>query len=217
MSRHQVSRILFVTGFGPDTNAKTLGHEFEKFGPLVRCDVPVTRRPTNTRYAFVEFKDERDAEDAYNKMHESVVGDARINVQWARRPPSNIWRTEAPPPRTDRDRPRDDFRDRDRGFDRDRGGFNRDRGNDRDRDNDRDRRRRSRSPRRDYRDDKDREYKRDRERGDDRDKDRDDRRRRSPARDRRDDRDRDRARTPPRDAKVDDEAATKAIPEAYDN
>ncbi|PBK71982.1 hypothetical protein ARMSODRAFT_1083303 [Armillaria solidipes] len=207
-------RILFVSGFHPSTRARDLAYEFERFGPLVRCDVPAPRNPhassnprlvppsvntsryessnfareffwrrysacrndfhepkrstyprTPRSYAFVEFRQQRDAEDAYYDMHGRYFEGSRLSIQWAKNPPSSVWRYErrtSPPHRRDRSRSprrRDDRDERAERMDRDRG--------DRDRDRDRDRHRRSRSP---------------------------DRRPRSPSPERRRD---DRARTPP--------------------
>ncbi|KAJ8503268.1 hypothetical protein ONZ45_g3753 [Pleurotus djamor] len=191
-------RILFVSGFHPTTRARDLAFEFERFGPLVRCDVPAPRNPhaSSNPYAFVEFRSQRDAEDAYHEMHGRSFEGSRLSIQWAKNPPSSVWRYDrrSPPHRSGRDRDRDrdrsrspprrrddrDFRERDRDYDRD----YRD-----SRDRDRDRRRRSRSP--------------DRER------------RRSPTPERRRD---DRARTPPPPVdvdvkKADDRAQT---PPSYD-
>ncbi|KAL1741648.1 hypothetical protein HDZ31DRAFT_84698 [Schizophyllum fasciatum] len=161
-------RILYVRNFHPATRARDLAYEFERFGPLVRCDVPAPRNPraTATPYAFVEFRSDRDAEDAYYDMHDRNFEGYRLEVQWAKNPPSAEWRynerrgygrsryrSRSPPPRR-----RDDKDDRDR--------------IDRDRDyRDRDRRRRTPSP--------------------------PPRRRSASPERRRDDRDRDRARTPP--------------------
>ncbi|KAM6493309.1 hypothetical protein JOM56_011443 [Amanita muscaria] len=166
-------RILFVSGFHPATRARDLAFEFERFGPLVRCDVPAPRNPhaSSNPYAFVEFRSSRDAEDAYYDMHGRYFEGSRLSIQWAKNPPSSVWRYDRrSPPHRSRDRSRsprrrperDDRDDRDRDRDRER---ERDRG---DRDRERERRRRSRSPDR----------------------------RRSPSPERRRD-DRDKARTPP--------------------
>ncbi|KAI0790970.1 hypothetical protein C8Q75DRAFT_758735 [Abortiporus biennis] len=147
-------RILFVSGFHATTRARELAYEFERFGPLVRCDVPAPRNPNSSNpYAFVEFRSARDAEDAYYDMHGRYFDGARLSIQWAKNPPSSIWRSGSdrrtpPPPRRDRERSRSPRRsngrersDRDRDRDRDRERSDRDKDRDRD-----DRRRRSRSP-----------------------------------------------------------------------
>ncbi|KAH8824019.1 hypothetical protein DL96DRAFT_1616116 [Flagelloscypha sp. PMI_526] len=137
-------RILFVAGFDPQTRAKDLAYEFERYGPLVRCDVPAPRNPNATHkpYAFVEFQNPRDAEDAYYEMHNRYFEGHRLGIQWAKNPPSAIWRSgEQRPPRRDPPRHRDRSRSPRRRDDRDRG--DRDRGRDYDREP---RRPRSRSP-----------------------------------------------------------------------
>ncbi|OSC99982.1 RNA-binding domain-containing protein [Trametes coccinea BRFM310] len=184
-------RILFVSGFHPSTRARDLAYEFERYGPLVRCDVPAPRNPraNSNPYAFVEFRSQRDAEDAYYDMHGRMFEGSRLSIQWAKNPPSSVWRYERrspPPSRRDRDRSRSPRRrsDRDRDYDRDRGyDRDRDRG---DRDRDRDREREPRADRDD----------RDKDRGDERRRrsSRSPERRRSASPERRKD---DRARTPP--------------------
>ncbi|KAF9008630.1 RNA-binding domain-containing protein [Hymenopellis radicata] len=178
-------RILFVSGFHPATRARDLAFEFERFGPLVRCDVPAPRNPhaVSNPYAFVEFRSTRDAEDAYYEMHGRNFEGKRLSIQWAKNPPSSVWRFDRRPPSPTRGGGRDD-RDRDRGGDRDR-----DRG-----------RERSRSPRRREPERDDRAERMDRDRGERRRRSRSpiERRPRSPTPERRRD---DRARTPPLDTK----------------
>ncbi|TCD67137.1 hypothetical protein EIP91_000477 [Steccherinum ochraceum] len=147
-------RILFVSGFPSSTRARDLAYEFERYGPLIRCDVPAPRNPNahSNPYAFVEFRSTRDAEDAYYDMHGRHFQGYRISIQWAKNPPSSMWRADSrrsPPPRRDRERSRSPRRggrdrpvERERERDRDRDELDRDL----DRERDRDRRRRSRSP-----------------------------------------------------------------------
>ncbi|KAM0459748.1 hypothetical protein ACHAPV_005462 [Trichoderma viride] len=112
---------LYVTGFSHGTRARDLAYEFERF-------------------AFVEYEDRRDADDAYHEMHNKRIGrDDLLKIEWARTPPSASWRFESgrdrdrrgprsprrgrspSPRRSTRDySPRkDERRDRDRDYDRD--------------------------------------------------------------------------------------------------
>lgn len=154
--------ILYVRGFHPSTRARDLAYEFERYGPLVRCDIPAPRHGTSSSspYAFVEFRSARDAEASFDDMHGRNFEGYRLTVEWAKRLPSSLWRTggRSPPRRstttttTVRDRSRSPRR------------------SDRDRDNDKDeKRRRSRSRSRDRRD---KEGDREKETGDERNGDR---------------------------------------------
>ncbi|GAA5809334.1 hypothetical protein MFLAVUS_002742 [Mucor flavus] len=87
---------LFVAGFGARTRARDLAYEFERYGRLVRCDIPAPKSFTAKVYAFVEFEDPHDAEDAFNEMHGRRIDGYTISVQWARNAPSASWRLGGP-------------------------------------------------------------------------------------------------------------------------
>jgi RNA recognition motif-containing protein len=115
--------------------------DLRSYGRLVRCDIPAPRSASSRLFAFVEYEDRRDADDAYYEMHNKRLGrDDILKIEWARTPPSASWRFESgrdrdrrsggrsprrgrspSPRRSNRDySPRkDDRRDRDRDYDRD--------------------------------------------------------------------------------------------------
>ncbi|CAO3654768.1 unnamed protein product [Mucor hiemalis] len=80
---------LFVTGFNARTRARNLAYEFERYGRLVRCDIPAPRGYSSKPYAFVEFENTRDAEDAFTEMHGRNIEGYTLAVQWARIPRHN--------------------------------------------------------------------------------------------------------------------------------
>ncbi|KAF2272244.1 uncharacterized protein EI97DRAFT_406705 [Westerdykella ornata] len=166
---------LYVTGFGHGTRARDLAYEFERYGRLVRCDIPAPRSASSRLFAFVEYESRRDADDAYHEMHNKRIGrDDLLKIEWARTPPSASWRFDSGAAR-DRGAPRGrDRSPRRRSLSprRGRGDYSPRKDDRRERDYDRRDRDRSRSP-----DDRDREMKdRDREESDrDRERERGDR------------------------------------------
>ncbi|OAX81078.1 hypothetical protein ACJ72_04582 [Emergomyces africanus] len=160
---------LYVTGFGHGTRARELAYEFERYGRLVRCDIPAPRTASSRLFAFVEYESSRDADDAYHEMHNKRIGrDDLLKIEWARTPPSASWRFDSGRDRRrDRTPPR---RPRSPSPRRARGEFSPRKDERRDRDYERRDRDRSRSP-----EDRDRERDRDRDMKDDRDRREDDR------------------------------------------
>ncbi|KAF9347979.1 hypothetical protein BGX26_000568 [Mortierella sp. AD094] len=87
-------KTLYVSGFSQRSRPRDIAYEFERFGRLVRCDVPALRNNSSRPYAFVEYEDDRDARDAFNEMRDARFEGYRLNVQFAKNTPSSSWRYE---------------------------------------------------------------------------------------------------------------------------
>jgi len=68
---------LFIGGLSHDVRTNDLHDLLSPFGKMLRCDVKKS-------YGFIIFEDERDAEDAVEKLNGSSVKGQKINVEWAK-------------------------------------------------------------------------------------------------------------------------------------
>jgi len=90
MGQQRGGKTLFVGGLSIYTHTKDLASEFERYGELSRCDIPTPGgRPRG--YAFVEFKDDKSAEDAFEGMKNRKIDGREISLQWAKRSPARGW------------------------------------------------------------------------------------------------------------------------------
>ncbi|KAG2203248.1 hypothetical protein INT46_009162 [Mucor plumbeus] len=75
---------LYVSGFNPKTRARNLAYEFERYGRLVRLDIPAPKSYSAKPYAFVEFEETRDADDAFQELNGRTIDGYNLSIQWAR-------------------------------------------------------------------------------------------------------------------------------------
>lgn len=78
---------LFVGNISRSVRARDLEEEFGKFG---RCDInhkvcSPTDWYSKGSYAFVEFKDEKEAEDALHELKGKNMGGLEIAVEWSKK------------------------------------------------------------------------------------------------------------------------------------
>jgi len=67
-----------ITGrISPETRARDLEDVFGKYGRIIRCDV-------KRGFAFVEFEDDRDGDDALKELDGSEILGHRVVVEWAK-------------------------------------------------------------------------------------------------------------------------------------
>ncbi|XP_029475759.1 serine/arginine-rich splicing factor 10 isoform X2 [Rhinatrema bivittatum] len=75
---------LFVRNIADDTRSEELRREFGRYGPIVDVYVPLdfyTRRPRG--FAYVQFEDVRDAEDALHNLDKKWICGRQIEIQFA--------------------------------------------------------------------------------------------------------------------------------------
>ncbi|KAJ3742889.1 hypothetical protein DFH05DRAFT_1498397 [Lentinula detonsa] len=84
---------LFVAGLGPTARARELGEIFERFGPILRCDIMPPRKTRNNNnnnpYAFVEFAASPDAAVALESLNRTLYEGYLLKIAWAEHPPNH--------------------------------------------------------------------------------------------------------------------------------
>jgi len=125
---------LFVGRLGKDVRTRDLEDIFNRYGRLTRCDIKVGGGPL--AYAFIDYEDKRDAEDAIKYENGREIRGRGIVVEWAKGPNYRFYRDNE---RGGGERGYDDYRRGGGRDDRRRGGRSRSRSRSR---SPRDRRRR---------------------------------------------------------------------------
>lgn len=76
--------VLFVCKLNPVTTSEDLEIIFSRFGEILSCEVIRDKKTdVSLQYAFIEFKNEKDCENAFFKMDKVVIDDRRIHVDFS--------------------------------------------------------------------------------------------------------------------------------------
>lgn len=76
--------VLFVCKLNPITQDEDLSLIFSRFGPILSCEVIRDKRTGDSlQYAFIEFENQKDCEQAYFKMQGVLIDDHRIHVDFS--------------------------------------------------------------------------------------------------------------------------------------
>ncbi|XP_018582531.1 serine/arginine-rich splicing factor 10-like isoform X2 [Scleropages formosus] len=95
---------LFIRNISDESRPEDLRREFGRYGPIVDVYIPVdfyTRRPRG--FAYIQFEDVRDAEDALHNLDRKWVCGRQIEIQFAqgdRKTPSQMKSKERRSPRS---------------------------------------------------------------------------------------------------------------------
>ncbi|KAI1925695.1 Peptidyl-prolyl cis-trans isomerase-like 4 [Ophidiomyces ophidiicola] len=88
--------VLFVCKLNPVTHDEDLNLIFSRFGPILSCEVIRDKRTGDSlQYAFIEFENQKDCEQAYFKMQGVLIDDHRIHVDFSQSVSklSDSWRS----------------------------------------------------------------------------------------------------------------------------
>ncbi|KAB8072379.1 cyclophilin-like domain-containing protein [Aspergillus leporis] len=76
--------VLFVCKLNPVTQDEDLQLIFSRFGQILSCEVIRDKRTGDSlQYAFIEFENQKDCEQAYFKMQGVLIDDHRIHVDFS--------------------------------------------------------------------------------------------------------------------------------------
>ena len=76
--------VLFVCKLNPVTQDEDLNLIFSRFGKILSCEVIRDKRTGDSlQYAFIEFQEQKDCEQAYFKMQGVLIDDHRIHVDFS--------------------------------------------------------------------------------------------------------------------------------------
>ncbi|XP_035285094.1 serine/arginine-rich splicing factor 10 [Anguilla rostrata] len=95
---------LFIRNISDETRPEDMRREFGRYGPIVDVYIPVdfyTRRPRG--FAYIQFEDVRDAEDALHNLDRKWVCGRQIEIQFAqgdRKTPNQMKGKERRSPRS---------------------------------------------------------------------------------------------------------------------
>ena len=87
--------VLFVCKLNPVTHDEDLELIFSRFGKILSCEIIRDKRTGDSlQYAFIEFENQKDCEQAYFKMQGVLIDDHRIHVDFSQSVSklSDTWR-----------------------------------------------------------------------------------------------------------------------------
>merc|ERR1719183_368874 len=88
---------VYVKGIPRDARSREIEDIFRKYGEIRDVYIPLDYNTKESRgFCYVEFQDERDAEDAIHEMNDREVMGRRVTVEWPRggRKTSDEMKTE---------------------------------------------------------------------------------------------------------------------------
>ncbi|KAI5294933.1 Peptidyl-prolyl cis-trans isomerase cyp6 [Ascosphaera acerosa] len=89
--------VLFVCKLNPITQDEDLQLIFSRFGTILSCEVIRDKKTGDSlQYAFIEFENQKDCEQAYFKMQGVLIDDHRIHVDFSQSVSklSDYWRKD---------------------------------------------------------------------------------------------------------------------------